>query len=62
MKQTALLKRKFEARKMKPKDGGTVLVTSRTKGREAVSHFSCAWTSFPTGRKHEDKALSQKKK
>lgn len=46
---------------MKAKDGGTVLVTSRTKGREAVSHFSCAWTSFPTGRKHEDKALSQKK-
>lgn len=34
----------------------------KTKGRKTVSHFSCAWTSFPAGRKHGHKALSKKKK
>lgn len=36
-------------------DGDSVIWAGpETKGREMVSHFSCAWSPFPPGRKHGD--------
>lgn len=41
--------------KLDQEDGDSVIGAGpKTKGRETVSHFSCAWSPFPPARKHGD--------
>lgn len=49
----AVLTHKLEKRNQEDGDG-VIGAGPKTKGRETVSHFSCAWSPFPPGRKHGD--------
>lgn len=46
----------YKQEKRNQEDGDSVIWAGpKTKGRETVSHFSCAWSPFPPGRKHGDR-------